>query len=164
MRIAVSGTHCSGKSTLLQDFAAAHREYESVPEPYELLDEPDFRRQLELSVETFRGFAPGDCVIVERCPIDFIAYMLARRDNLGAAIDLAAEGMAHVDLLVVVSADDVEAPDDEDPELRDAMNERLLDLIATDPFDLLGNVRVLEVAGPPNRRLAMLERAVTARR
>ena len=60
MRIAVSGTHCSGKSTLLQDFAAAHRDYESVPEPYELLDEPDFRRQLELSVETFCGFAPGD--------------------------------------------------------------------------------------------------------
>ena len=39
MRIAVSGTHASGKSTLIADFAAAHPHYVTMPDPFELLDE-----------------------------------------------------------------------------------------------------------------------------
>ena len=33
MRIVVSGSHCSGKSTLIEDFVAAHPEYVHEPEP-----------------------------------------------------------------------------------------------------------------------------------
>ena len=172
MRIAVSGTHCSGKSTLIEDFTAAHRHYELVPEPYELLDESyseptvdDFHRQLEISVETVRGYPPGAFMIAERSPLDFIAYILALEDAPPAqrALDLAAAGMAHIDLLVVLPLDEeIEAPDAEDRALREAMNERLFSLIGTDEFDLLRNagVRVVEVTGPPRRRLMELERAV----
>ena len=39
MRIVVSGTHCSGKSTLVSDFLAAHRDYVHEPEPWEWLVE-----------------------------------------------------------------------------------------------------------------------------
>ena len=41
------------------------------------------------------------------------------------------------------------------------MNDRLLELIAEDEFDLFDNARtrVIELAGPPEVRLAALERA-----
>ncbi len=181
MRIALSGTHCSGKTTLAQDFAASHRGYVHIPEPYELLDElydepnvDDFHCQLEVSVETLRAYAPGANVIAERSPLDFLAYILALHDlRRGAhsfpaiepAVALAAAGLAHVDVLVVLplnDSDGIVCPDEEDIELRDAMNERLLELIMTDEFDLLsgGKVRVLEVEGSPRQRLAAVERAL----
>ncbi|HEX2061204.1 MAG TPA: hypothetical protein VHK90_10720, partial [Thermoanaerobaculia bacterium] len=88
MRIAISGTHCSGKSTLIEDFLAAHPGYLHEPEPYEWLDdalaaEPsadDFYRQLEISVDRLRGHPRGANVIAERSPVDFLAYLLALVD------------------------------------------------------------------------------------
>jgi hypothetical protein len=81
---------------------------------------------------------------------------------IGPAVELAASGMEHVDLLVVLPLEDaIVAPESEDLELREAMNDRLLELITTDEFDLLRNVRVLEVQGSPRRRLAALEQALT---
>lgn len=181
MRIAVSGTHGSGKSTLIEDFLATHRDYLHEPEPYEWLtqlqDEPmsaepdcdDFYRQLEVSAERWRSHRPGTRVIGERAPIDFIAYLLAlgdlQRDRcprglFESAIELAAAGMAHIDMLVVLplnDADGIDAPESEDLDLRDAMNERLLELIATDEHELLGRCRVIEIAGSRQRRLAALE-------
>ncbi|MFC4138171.1 MULTISPECIES: hypothetical protein [unclassified Microbacterium] len=35
MRIVVSGTHASGKSTLIDAFAAEHPEYRVLPDPFE---------------------------------------------------------------------------------------------------------------------------------
>lgn len=59
MRIVVSGTHASGKSTLISDFATAHPEFAVLPDPFEELlddsfDEPDaalFGRQLDAAGE-----------------------------------------------------------------------------------------------------------------
>ena len=42
MRIAVSGTHRAGKSTLVEDLAARLRGYRIVDEPYHLLEEEGF--------------------------------------------------------------------------------------------------------------------------
>lgn len=184
MRIAVSGTHCSGKSTLVEDFAAAHRDYVHEPEPYEWLadlygedfsespDANDFHRQLELCVERLSGYARGARVIAERSPLDFLAYMLALGDLgrggrssrlVASAIELAARGMEHVDLLVVlplVEADGIVAPESEDLDLREAMNDRLLEIVSADEHQLLGNVRAIEVHGARRARLAALERAM----
>ncbi|HEX6099768.1 MAG TPA: hypothetical protein VF432_25870 [Thermoanaerobaculia bacterium] len=178
MRIAVSGTHCSGKSTLIDDFLAAHREYLHEPEPYEWLEEAaeepgidDFYRQLEISVERLQGHVPGANVIAERSPVDFLAYILALADLgragrdceiAGSAAELAAQGMAHLDLLVVLPLNDrdgIAAPESEDLELRDAMNERLLDLITTDPYSLFvsGRPRVVEVHGTREERMRLVE-------
>lgn len=188
MRIAVSGTHCSGKSTLVDDFLRSHPEYIHEPEPYEwlvelygedLAEEPgagDFHRQLELSVERLCGYAPGARVIAERSPLDFLAYILALGDlrrggRIGGVIEaasaLAARGMQHVDLLVVLSlndADGIVAPESEDLDLREAMNERLLEIVSTDELERLGiaHLRVLEVHGPRRARLAAVERAALA--
>jgi hypothetical protein len=72
MRIAVSGTHGTGKSTLIDEFLGAHPDFVHEPEPYavmvddfgeEFSAEPcveDFRRQLEFNIERLRqhcGFA-----------------------------------------------------------------------------------------------------------
>lgn len=181
MRIAVSGTHCSGKSTLIDDFLAAHRDYLHEPEPYEWLDdvaeeptEDDFYRQLELSVDRLRNYGGGSRVIAERSPLDFLAYLLALTDlgrsgrdceRTASAAELAAAGIANLDLLVVLplnERDGLAAPESEDLELREAMNDRLLDLITTDPYSLFasGHPRIVEVYGRRHERLQMLEQAV----
>lgn len=187
MRIAVSGTHCSGKSTLVEDFVAAHPEYLHEPEPYEWLQElygevsaeeptvDDFYRQLELSVDRLRRYGPDANVIAERSPLDFLAYLQATIDLgragrdcalIASTAELAAAGLAHVDLVVLLPLNDTDqivAPEEENLELRDAMNERLLDIVASDPYSLLGNgqPRVIEVQGTRGHRLRQLEQAVT---
>jgi len=186
VRIAISGTHGSGKSTLIEDFVAAHRDYIHEPEPYEWLqdvygegvgevpDVDDFYRQLELSVERLREYGPGARVILERSPLDFLAYVLALAElgrvgrdcsAIASAVERVAAGMANVDLLVLLplnEADRIEVPESEDLELREAMNDRLLDLVAADPYSLLasGRPRVVEIAGTRQQRLRQLEQAV----
>jgi hypothetical protein len=187
VRIAVSGTHCSGKTTLAEDFVAAHRDYLHEPEPYEWLeamygeaiaDQPtteDFRRQLELSVERLRTYERGARVIAERSPVDFLAYMLALddlnrpghdREIIASAAEIAAAGIAHIDLLVVLPLNDgdrIAAPESEDLDLRDAMNDRLLDLITLDEYALFtsGSPRIIEIQGTRDERLRLLEWAVS---
>lgn len=189
VRIAVSGSHCSGKSTLIEDFLAVHREYIHEPEPCEWLEdlygeplpaEPadaDFRRQLEISVERLQQYASRTDVIFERSAVDFVAYLLALNDlgrsardceRVESWADLAAAGMAHIDLLVVLPLNDrdgIVVPESEDPELREAMNQRLLELVTDDPYSLFGSgrTRIIELRGNRSERLRMLEEALRAR-
>lgn len=179
MRIVVSGTHASGKSTLIADFSAAHPGYEVLPDPYELLenagDEPDaglFLAQLGVSARRLREFRRGARIIAERGPLDFLAYLDAlealgrptrARGGDSRAVELTTAAMAHVDLLVVLPlGDDIRVPADEDPALRGAMDDALLEL-SEDP-DLTGSARVIEVTGDPAARLAALESALAETR
>src|SRR4030095_5709841 len=87
MRIAVSGTHGVEKSTLIEEFLQTHPEFVYEPEPYAVLVEDfgeefsedpcveDFHRQLEFNIDRLQQHAPGEKVIYERCPIDFLAYI-----------------------------------------------------------------------------------------
>lgn len=102
MRIAVSGTHCTGKTTLIEAFIAAHPDFDYEPEPYVALvedygedfsSEPlieDYLRQLEFYVERVGHYSASDKVIFERSPLDFLAYILAlkilKRDALDQAL------------------------------------------------------------------------------
>ncbi len=175
MRIVVSGTHASGKTTLVEAFASAHPEYTVLPDPYELLDGADdyldaglFFTQLRLAAARLDD-ADADA-IAERGPLDFLAYLVAL-ETLGrptassglidAGTELVMKAMAGVDLLVVLplsARDDVAVGLDEDLELREAMNDALLELI--DDPELTGDARVVEIGGSPARRLAQLEAAV----
>jgi hypothetical protein len=175
MRIVVSGTHASGKSTLISDFALGHPEFTVLPDPFDLLDETwdrpgaaMFAAQLRLAADRLGAGEVEGHMIAERGPLDFLAYLLAFEDRTGDAVPrallersavLTAEALRHVDLLVVLplAATDAIVPgDDEDLELRSAMNDALLELI-TDS-DLIGEgLEVAEVGGDRRERLRILE-------
>jgi hypothetical protein len=178
MRIVVSGTHASGKSTLIADFALRHPEFTVLPDPFELLDEswdgPDaasFAAQLRVSADRLDPRDSAEKLIAERGPIDFLAYLLALDDVTGASssrellarsTEMTREALSHVDLLVVLpltANEAIEPGIDEHLELRDAMNDILLDLI--DDADLLGErLAVVEITGDRDQRLAALEAVV----
>lgn len=178
MRIVVSGTHASGKSTLIADFCAAHPEYAQLPDPFELLDDfrdqPDassFLAQLGISSRRLETLVPGADVIAERGPLDFLAYLMSVNDLNGGrlpdavverATELSQAAMENVDLLVLLplnAADEIWVHPEEDLELRDAMNDTLLEL-SDDPDQLGANTRRVEITGDPRARLAALEAAI----
>jgi len=181
MRIVVSGTHASGKTTLIDDVIAMHGEYERWSDPFEViddaLDEPDASTFFEQLISSARRLAAADStgppIIAERGPIDFLAYLAAlvelRRGGRSSALldrgfEIAATSMRNVDLVVVLPLehhDTIRIGDDEDAELRGAMNDALLEL-CDDP-DLIGDgTTVIEVSGDRAARLAAVDAALAA--
>lgn len=181
MRIVVSGTHASGKSTLISDFALRHPEFVVLPDPFELLDEAQdaasaasFAAQLRMSADRLEPAVAPENAIAERGPIDFLAYLSALEDLTSAtlprdawerAVALTREAMQQVDLLVVLPltpTDPIVVGTDEHPALRDAMNDALLDLLG-DP-DIVGeDLEIVEITGDRDRRLAALEALIAGR-
>lgn len=88
MRIAVSGTHFIGKSTLIDDFVQRHPNYKSEIEPYYALEneksmelslEPSIDsllEQLDYSIVQLNKYKHEENIIFDRCPVDFIAYTM----------------------------------------------------------------------------------------
>ena len=185
MRVAISGTHSSGKSTLVDAFLLRHGDYAHEPEPYEVLQdvygeafaaEPsadDFYRQLEYHVERLHTYRAGVRVIFERSPVDYLAYVLALgdldRETSDArlaerSLDVARGAVTLLDLVVYLPAgggDDV-VPDSEDPELRRAVDARLEGILLDDDYGIFtgGRPLVLEAMGTTAQRLRTLEGAL----
>lgn len=178
MRIVVCGTHASGKSTLVADFAARHPRFAVLSDPFELLDEawdaPSpalFTGQLRIAAARLHPHETASPVIAERGPIDFLAYLLAwedltggevPRDLLDRLLEMTRDAMAHVDVLVVLPltpADEIFVQTEEDLPLRAAMNDILLDLVADDDVTG-GRPNVVEITGNRDHRLAALEAVV----
>jgi len=182
MRIVVSGTHASGKSTLVSDFATHHPEFVVLPDPFELVDEAwdspgaaMFATQLRLSAARLHPEETAGHLVAERGPIDFLAYLFAldeltratgSQEFIERSLEITREAMQYVDLLVVLPLDagvEIFAAPDEDIRLREAMNDVLLDLIADD--DIVGSdTNVVEISGNRTQRLATLETLLTPAR
>lgn len=178
MIIVVSGTHASGKTALIEAFATAHPHFRVLPDPIDVLEEhktdggaSTFYQQLEVSAARLVD-VPGGAVIAERGPLDFLAY-LDSLERLGRptrspeefrrGIDRCAEAMQVVDLLVLLHLDprdQIYVPDDEDPDLRIAMDEALREL-AADAY-LTAGAEVVEIEGPAEARPVLLQRVVAA--
>src|SRR5688500_6223473 len=91
MRIAGSGSHSTGKSTLIAAFLDARPEYSYEPEAYEALadditltssggpDAEGLELLLEYSVSAVAAALPGARVVFERSPVDYLAYAAASR-------------------------------------------------------------------------------------
>lgn len=183
MRVAISGTHCCGKSTLIDVFLFSHDNYSHEPEPYEVLQElrgedfgaepsaEEFFRQLEYHVGRLHQYSAGDRVIFERSPVDFLAYLLALgdlgRNSADAALTeqsiiVARSAVGLLDLIAYVPASDRGSSDVEDPELRNAVDARLEGILLSDDFGLFTADRpsVLEIVGTTEQRLRRLEAAL----
>ncbi|WP_136054324.1 AAA family ATPase [Microbacterium sp. K24] len=167
MRIVVSGTHGSGKSTLIADFVAQRPEYLALGDPFEDLDLDDpasaasFAAQLRLTASRLRETAGESSVISERGPLDFLAYLTAleqwgRSDSelVARATAIADASLTDVDLVVLLPLDErhpIRVPVEEDRVLREAMDAALLDL--ADEREVAGGTRFLTLGGDPASRL-----------
>lgn len=185
MRVAISGAHCCGKSTLIDAFRLGHSDYIYEPEAYEALQyengeafaaEPSadaFYRQLEYHVGRLHRYRVGDRVMFERSPVDYLAYLLALgdldRDTADAqlaecSIDVAKGAVALLDVIVFLPANLGRggAADSEDPELRRAVDARLEGILIDDDFGLFiaNHPSILEAFGPTAQRLRTLETAL----
>jgi predicted ATPase len=167
MRIAVSGTHRSGKSTLVKELSNALPQYSTVEEPYHLLAEEgyefaelpsieDFELQLERSIECLGESEPN--VLFDRCPADLLAYLLTHPEaeafDLEEWLPRAQAAMDTLDLIVflpVEERDRITLSSSEDTELRRQVDEKLQEILLENPFDF--DVEVLEVTGALDTRV-----------
>jgi predicted ATPase len=151
MRIAVSGSHLVGKTTLAEALADALPRYQFVPEPYHLLEEDghafaempsieDFELQLERSIQCIQE--SGTDVIFDRCPLDILGYLITHRDaeafRLEDWMQRVQESVAELDMIVFVP---IEEPDriavsHSDARLRDEVDAVLRDMIVDDAYGL----------------------------
>jgi predicted ATPase len=164
MRIAISGTHRVGKTTLAEELADALDGYELLDEPYwalvdegyELADPPtaeDFEAQLRRSI-TDVGTSADD-VVFDRCPVDVLAYLEADGHDAEPWLDQVLVAMRRLDLVVHVP---VETPDrvivgaGEDCEQRAAVDEVIARLLLDEHLA----DEVLTVSGTVDERLAQV--------
>lgn len=167
MRIAISGSHRTGKSTLLSLLSERLPSYSTVDEPYHSMEEEghefshppsieDFEAQLERS---FRDLEEeGDDVLFDRCPLDFLGYIAAHEDADSFHLD---DWLPHVraavetlDLIVFVPIEPRDrialSASDRHDATREAVDEKLREILVADSFDL--ELDVLEVEGDPETR------------
>lgn len=175
MRIVVSGTHASGKSTLIADFHARYPQYRVFTDPFDLLDDGDpasersFAAQLRITDVRLREARSERDTIFERGPLDFVAYLVAlerlgRSDGalLARATEIMETAMSRIDLIAVLALDPhrpIPVSPDEDRALRVAMDDALLELIDDLERDRLAPP-VAMLTGDSARRLALLSQAV----
>jgi len=175
VRIAVSGTHCTGKSTLIEEFLQAHPDFVHEPEPYTVLVEEfgeefsgepcleDFYRQLQFNIDRLNQHSRDERVIYERCPIDFLAYIdVLDSQAAQASVDLVSEAIRNLNLIVYVPLDPTfDVPHDEYPKLRKSVDRRLSAIFREDEFGIISScdVVVVEAMGSTKQRLRILEEA-----
>jgi hypothetical protein len=174
MRIAVSGTHGVGKSTLIDEFLRRHPEFVHEPEPYTVLVEDfgeefsaepcveDFLRQLEFNIDRLSQHAPAENVIYERCPVDFFAYIYALNQQTAAHLrERVCEAMQNLDLIVYLPFTGIS--NDEYPKLQRAVDRRLSSILREDQFGIMSstNTSIIEAQGSTDLRLRTLENAIS---
>ncbi len=185
MRVAVSGSHSTGKSTLIAAFLERRPEYVHEPEAFETLaDDIDLtsaegptpeglQSLLEFTANALTVHAPGACVIYERSPADYLAYAAASRGRwssddiarfLTIHVPVVRSALRHLDLIVLVpvsTAGPVRARAGEDGRFRRRVDTRLRRALLDDDYDLLGGAdspRVVALSPVPERQLSELIR------
>ena len=175
MKVAVSGSHRTGKTTLIDALAGSLPSFTTVDEPYYLLVEEghvfadmpsieDFELQLVRSISSVLE-SEEDCLF-DRCPLDIFAYINAHDDYEGHDVDQRLPGlldaMRRIDLIAFVP---IEEPDriassgSDQRRLRRRVDEELREIVLDDRMEF--GVPALEVTGTNSERarqiLAYLE-------
>lgn len=179
MRLAVTGTHGVGKTTLIADLVATWPRFVAEQEPYWALSQQgvpfsngatvaDLEQQLQASCELILGVAADD-VVFDRCPLDFVAYLEVVSEDEGfewepsgrllSRMDAAMATLKLIVFVPLVEPDEIDATIKE-PRLRSRVDRRLKRLLRRDELGLLAEgPQVLEISGRREdrvRRLATL--------
>jgi len=118
MRIAISGSSCQGKTTLIKDFLDEFSTYKQPTTSYRsLIDGDNHSKQttietqhkiLDFMAEQLQQFRSNDNIIFDRCPLDNIVYSLwANHHNregfdnefIDKCIPLVRESMRFLDII-----------------------------------------------------------------
>lgn len=166
MRIAFSGSHRVGKTTLVERIAERLPAYATVDEPYDLLEEDAYEFASPPSLEDFeaqlvRSLAElgdaGSDLLFDRCPVDMLAYLLEHDDATAFEPDLwldrIRDAVHTLDLVVFVpieGVDRIALARHEDAEHRRAVNDRLRELLIEEALGV--DVEVLTVTGDVRAR------------
>ena len=165
MRVAFSGSHRTGKTTLVEAIAELLPDHEVFVEPYHLLDEDgyelsdppsreDFERQLRLSIDLIVASPPN--ALFDRSPVDFVAYLGADFDpDDWPDLHGALETLDAIVRVSIESPDRIVIPAHEDSRFRREVDEAI-----TAAFDDLG-ITTIDVRGDLDARVQQVLRAIT---
>jgi hypothetical protein len=167
MRIAISGAHGTGKTSLWERLSGFLPDYESYEEPYYQLEGEghaftgapslrDFELQLERSIQNISS--SGQNGLFDRCPADFLAYLLCHKHSAGfdlepwmARVREAMATLDHVLYVPIERPDRISIPKSEGRELRRCVDGKLQDLLLENRMGF--GCKVTEVTGPLEERV-----------
>jgi hypothetical protein len=166
VKIAVSGTHRTGKTTLIDELADYLSSFQVLDEPYHQLEEDghafaelptfdDFEAMLACSIESIVE-STGDCLF-DRCPCDILAYLFSieesERFDLNQWMPRVQDAIQQIDLIVFVPVEEpdrIAAGESDHELLRLRVDEVLRDIVIGDQWAL--GIPAIEVTGSPGER------------
>lgn len=143
MKIAITGAHRVGKTSLIEELLESLPGYTSLQEPYYELEEsgymfseiPGYEDYLAQLKHAIQQISISECnIIFDRCPVDLLAYLYVvnESDDIQSLYHLVENAMKEIDLLVFLP---IEEPDligctgSDMPDLRDRVDEILHDWV-----------------------------------
>jgi len=126
MRIAISGTSNTGKSTLVKNFLAVWLKYTTPEKTYrDVLTEKNLQHSSKTSTETqwevlnfmvvqLQKTSKKDNIIFDRCPLDNLAYTLWAhsksiegfdKEFVDKCIKIVKESLRHIDIIFLLNYD-----------------------------------------------------------
>jgi predicted ATPase len=171
VRIAVSGAHGTGKSTLIADLARNLPGYAVAEESYHALmaeghvfaalpSRDDYELMLERSCLTLiTNDSPN--LLLDRCPADYLGYLVASPGPLSEVLDRwferVAEAMRTLDLVIFVPIEHPERIDPsvfERPRLRRRADDALREIVVEDTWGFIPDA--IEVSGTTDERVSQV--------
>jgi len=126
MRIAISGTANTGKTTLIQQFLSTWPQYKTPPKSYrDILKENNLNHSTKSTVKTqftildfmvkqLKSYTKNDKVIYDRCPLDNLVYSIwcyekgvegFNKEFIEMAVYLTRESMRDLDIIFLLKHD-----------------------------------------------------------
>jgi len=144
MRIAISGTACQGKTTLIKDFLGQWPNYVTPKKTYrDIIKDNNLDHSsktnkktqweiLNFQIEETQKYRSGDNVVFDRCPLDNLVYSMwavEQPDNdideafIGKCIPLVRESFRNLDVIFFTPITKVAPVPMEEDDLRDTDSE-----------------------------------------
>ena len=184
MRVAVTGSHSTGKSSLIAAFIAKRPQYVYEPEAYEVLadditlmssegpDPEGLKALLEYTASVLANHGRGASLIFERSPVDYLAYAAATRsmtsseraEFMRAHAPTVRDSICNLDMIVLLPVSTkgpIASRPGENQRFRKRVDDELRRALIDDDYELFAGRDapvVLELSPFPDQQLAELMR------